>query len=423
MNTLSSVRRGALLPLISFLSACGSGGGDRANSPPISTCDPNVEFCDSIPATASACSDNQHWPLVAHSNNRPLSVHYSTVADSDLAEDVIEILDNSWTTQIEQLGFSEPLSDNGSCGDDGRYDVFLWRGIDGAFVDGIAENPQSPHNDFTTYMAIEPSRRFLSTTLAHEFNHALQASDDWWESSAVFETSATFVEALVYPDRRDYFFTITDFQQYPEWSLFYDDNFRTWYMYGAAMYLHFLYEKYYATDPGFIARIWRMTRSAPAASRPDFIDALRKLLLNERGVQLNDAIVEFMQWRWFVAEFADGAHFVNGDAWPTPVSHTIIDASVQDSAIDLNAMIYGARYVQIQNGSDSEMLISLDLQDNNNDVNWRMTSTEGAEIAGNISIPARNDLVLVATVVPIAEISTETLDFEFRSAVLTIMRQ
>ena len=143
-------------------------------------------------------------------------------------------------------------------------------------------------------------------------NHALQASDDWWESALIFEMSATFVEALVFPNQNDYFFTLEDFQNRPEWSLFYDDNYVTWYMYGAAMYLHFLSERNFAGDDAFIARVWRETRSDPAVGRPDYIDALRTVLLNDRGVDLDATVIEFMQWRWFVAQFDDRAHFLHG---------------------------------------------------------------------------------------------------------------
>jgi hypothetical protein len=206
------------------------------------------------------------------------------------------------------------------CGDDGRFDVFIWRNVDGAFVDTVADNPVTPYDDYATYMAIDAfgpyGGELLDTTLAHEFNHALQASDDWWESAFIYEMSATFVEALVYPDQDDYYYTIEDFQNHPEWSLFHDDNYRTWYMYGAAMYLHFLRERHFPQDPSFIARIWNAKRSDPVTRRPDVLDALRSVLLAERGLELDASVIEFMQWRWFVAAFDDGAHFTGGgESW------------------------------------------------------------------------------------------------------------
>ena len=256
--------------------------------------------------------------------SRQKTVHYSLLTDEQKALEMIGLLDESWSVQIDMLGFSPPLDDQGQCGPDGNFDVFIWRGIDGAYVSGVAANPASPHDDFSTFMAIDISGqnggRFLDTLLAHEFNHALQASDDWWEAAQHYESGATFAEFLVYPDQDDYFFTLEDFQNNPGWSLFYNDSFATWYMYGAAMYLHYLSERYFANDPAFYARIWRAARSVPRGMRPDFIDALRTVLLTERGVMLDETVVEFSQWRWFVGQFDDGAHFLKGAEWPHSVA-------------------------------------------------------------------------------------------------------
>lgn len=426
-----SVLKSALRRLFScacplLVMACSSGSDGGAPVPPVVTpnCNTSSEFCGTIPATAVACSDSQFWPLTTSSSLRPFTVHYSRVADEALVTQMVAILETAWRVQIDELGFSEPLDDNGICGGDGRYDVFVWRGIDGAFVEGIADNPQTPHDDYATYMAIDPSDdfggAFLDSTLTHEFNHTVQASDDWFESAMFFEMTATFIEALVYADQDDYFFTTTDFQQHPEWSLFYFDNFRTWYMYGSAMYLHFLRDNYFPSDPAYIARIWRMTRSDPAIGRPDFMDAIRDILLTERGVGFDESVVEFMRWRWFVAELDDGSHFERGADWPTPVSFLSIDAAAADMTIDLSAMIYGSNYLRIQNDTMSEQRVMIDLQNDSNDVIWRMTSVDGAAIAASVTVPAMASITAVAIVLPVMEVTAESLDFDLRTARLTL---
>lgn len=410
-----------------LLVACGSGGGSAAApAPPViaPTCDSSSEFCDSIPATADACNDSQFWPLSLSSSLHPFTVHFSRLADESLATRMIDILETAWRVQVGELGFSAPVDDNGACGADGNYDIFLWRGIDGAFVEGIAEVPQTPFDDYVTYMAIDPvdnfGGAFLDSTLTHEFNHALQASDDWFESAMFFEMSATFVEALVYPEQDDYFFTTTDFQQRPEWSLFYYDDFRTWYMYGSAMYLHFLKDNYFPSDPAFIARIWRMTRSDPAVGRPDFIDAIRDILLAERGIDFDESIVEFMQWRWFVAEFDDATHFQRGGDWPTPVAFISVDAAASDMSIELSAMLYGSNYLRLENNSNVEQIVMVDLQSNSNDATWRLTSVDGENIAGSVTVPAMTSLTILATALPNAAVTAESLDFAARSATLEL---
>lgn len=403
-----------------LLAACGSGGGDEDGA----ACDPGSEFCASIPASAFACTDAQYWPLVEESGQRPLSVHYSRFADADEAAEVLAILERAWAVQVDDLGFAAPLGDGGECGPDDRYDMFLWRGADGAFVEAIAENPATVHDDFTTYMAIDPfgafGNEFLDTTLAHEFNHAVQAGDDWWESALIFEMSATFAESLVYPGQDDYFYTLEDFQRHPEWSLFYDDRYETWYMYGASMFLHFLEQRHYPDDQAFIARIWRASRSDPAIGRPDYIDAMRSVLGSELGVALDDVVVEFMQWRWFVAGFDDGSHFAQGADWPRAVEHQELGLGAGQASLDLEAMIYGAGYVRLVNQGAAERQVAVDLLAQATDVEWRLTTAAGEEVAGSVAVPAGGSTVIVATVLPLAELSTETLDFELRAAVLEL---
>ena len=407
-----------------MLIGCG-GGGDRAPSPRVGeNCDSTIEFCGVIPQSANACTDDQYWPFEMQSGQRPFTVHYSRLSDADKATEMVGHLETAWAKQVDDLGFTAPLDDSGQCGNDGRYDVFIWRGVDGAFVDAIAENPQSVHDDYTTYMAIDitgsTGNALLDTTLAHEFNHAVQASDDWWESALIFEMSATFVEALVYPQQDDYFFTLEDFQNRPDRSLFFDDSYRTWHMYGAAMYLHYLSERYFPADPAFIARVWRMSRSDPSIGRPDYIDALRAMLLNDRGVDLDESIIEFMQWRWFVAAYDDGAHFIHGADWPTPVSLLQADAAMPQISNDMSAMIYGAEYLRVSNNDAQPRTFSVDLQQADIDVEWRLTTVNGVEVINNITVAPQSDEVIIATVIPAAPLSASTLTFDRRAATLTL---
>lgn len=413
----------SLILCLATLAAC---GGCGAPNPPVavSGCDSLVEYCGVIPQSVNACTDDQFWPFIAQSGIRPIDVHYSRLSDEPKAMEMLGILEQAWSVEIDSLGFTAPLDDQGSCGPDGRFDVFIWRGVDGAFVDAVAENPLTPFDDYLTYMAIDitgsTGAGLLDTTLAHEFNHAAQASDDWWEDALFFEMSATFVEALVYPQQDDYFFTLRDFQRHPEWSLFYDDSYRTWYMYGAAMYLHFLRERYFPGDPGFIARMWHMSRSDPATGRPDFFDAMRAVMLADRGISLNETVVEFMQWRWFVAQFDDGAHFLHGAAWPTPVPFLDVDPAMVPITLSLDAMTYGANYLRLVNNDTSPQSLRVVLQQGDPDIDWHLTDVDGAVVAATLTIPPQSTAVLVAIAMPVDVISSDTLTFDMHSAGLTL---
>jgi len=408
-----------------LLAGCGSGaaGGDR-NGQMAAACDPAVEFCGSVPLSVNACSDSAFWPLTLQSGQRPLTVHYSRLGERAKAAEVLAAIEQSWTVQVDQLGFAAPLDDGGACGADGRYDVFLWAGVDGAYVEAVADNPRTPYNDYSTYMAIDPNGAYggdlMDTTLAHEFNHAVQASDDWWENPLIFEMTATFAEGLVYPGRSDYFFTIRDFQARPDWSVFYDDAYQTWHMYGAAMFLHFLHQRYFAADRGFIARIWHAMRSDPQADRPDYIDALTAILLNERGVTLNDAMVEFMQWRWFVAGFDDGMHFEQGADWPAPVSYLQANAADASIALDLDAMHYGAAYLLLQNNGDGERRFTVDFAADDLLTAWRLTTAAGDDAKAGIDVPPQASVVLVATALPAEPLSAAALAFDTHTAKLRL---
>lgn len=430
-NNLALVGRTILLLLAcTALAACGDGGGSAAHPappappPPPVACNDAVEYCGAVPGNADPCTDTEYWPLSSSSGLRPLMVHYQRTGDEAKALEMIALLEESWLVQVDSLGFTAPLDDQGACGPDGRYDVFIWPGIDGAFVSGINTNPATPHTDWTTYMAIDVSGAtggvLLDTYMAHELNHALQASDDWTEDGQHYEAGATFAEALVYPDENDWFFEIRDFQNNPHWSLFYDDFGATWYTYAAAMYLHYLYDRFFTGDPGFYARIWRGTRSNVGDARPDYFDALRNVLLIERGVTLDDSVAEFMQWRWFVADQDDGAHFTKGAEWPKTVAVTDVDAADIPSDLGLDAMVYGANYFRITNGSAVPVSFNATITSADVDVSWRLLNVVSSDIVAPLTLMPGEEVALVGVVLPVQEIWTGNLNFEQKIATLEL---
>ena len=337
---------------------------------------------------------------------------------------MLSLLEENWDYQVDTLGFTAPVSDQGQCGADGNYDIFIWPGIDGAFVSGVATNPATPHRDWSTYMAIDirgsTGDEFLNTFMAHEFNHALQASDDWTEGDQHYEAGATFAEALVYPDETDWYFEMEDFQSRPQWSLFYDDMGATWYIYAAAMYLHYLYERHYPGDPAFYARIWRGTRSVPGQARPDYLDAVRQLLLSERGVTLDETVVEFMQWRWFVDQYDDGAHFSKGDEWPFTVAVTDVDVSAAVPTQSLAAQIYGGNYFRLTNSGAVAVSLTATIDHNDPEVTWELVDVSSGQIVAPIDLAPGESRVVFAIPLPIAEVWTGNLSFDERAATLDL---
>lgn len=410
------------------IAACGGGNSAARPAPPAPpppppppiACNDALEFCGIIPGRADPCADTQYWPLNSVSALRPITVHYPLLSNEAKALEMIALLEESWTVQVDTLGFTAPLDDQGDCGVDGGYDVFIWPGIDGAFVSSVNSNPATPYQDYSTYMAIDISGatggELLDTYMAHEFNHSLQASDDWAEESQHYEAGATFAEALVYPNEDDWFFAMRDFQNHPQWSLFYDDFGTTWYTYAAAMYLHYLYERYYPGDPAFYARIWRGARSNVGDDRPDYLDALRQVLLTERGVTLDESIVEFMQWRWFIDEFDDGMHFANGANWLHTVAVTEIDAATIPAIHSLDAMTYGANFFRVINNGAATLSFNAAINSSDLDISWRLLDVASGEIVAPVDLMPNEEIVLVAIVLPNQEVWTGNLAFDQRVA-------
>ena len=421
MKTVAVTLLGALA-----LSACGSGTDRPAlpQPPPTPDCNDAVEFCGTVPTNVSPCIEEEYWPLRAESSLRPFIVHYSRMRNESKALEIVALLEESWSVQVDMVGFSPPLDDGGLCGPDGKYDVFIWPGIGGAFVSAIFDNPSTPWEDVSTYMAIDVAGatggELLNTYIAHEFNHSLQASDDWDETSQHYEAGATFAEALVYPDDNDWFFTMRDFQDSPDWNLFMQDFGTSWYTYGAAMYLHYLYERFFPGDPAFYARIWRGARSNEGADRPDYIDALRQVLLNERGVTIDDTIVEFSQWRWFVGDSDDEAHFSKGGEWPHNVAVTEVDAASIPVTQNLNAMEYGANFFRITNNGAADITFNAAINSADIDITWRLLDVEAGDITAPITLAPAENIVLVAVVMPMSEVWSGNLSFVFREADLEL---
>jgi len=267
----------------------------------------------------------QLWPHLLNSNKYPLSVRYLLPGDKAQAERVMGYLEQSWKVEIEELGFPPPFPSD-STGSQ-RLQVYLMRGAD------TAVEATRPHKDsaiwwdaWQAYLSIDAWGPYggdiLDSTTAHEFNHALHAALDWYESPGFFETSATYIQDKVYPDDNDYLQQIEDFQSRPEWPVHYFDDYKTWYPYGACLYLFFLEQRYFSQQPRFLAQLWKNSRNGPRpfdpktgypnplSNEPDWVDALEGLL--PRGVDYAQTVVEFARWRWYTGRNSDGRHFHEG---------------------------------------------------------------------------------------------------------------
>jgi hypothetical protein len=335
------------------LAGCGGSGGATLDAGPAAdaaiACDPQLEYTGTFPAGAEPCTDAVRWPLALRSEALPVVVHYARCEHSGMAARVLGLVEHAWEIETGVLGFSAPLPDGGACGEDDAFDVYLWPDAVESYVQALEPNPDTAHDDWLTFMVLDPWGPYggdlLGSTIAHELNHACQATDDWWEHVAAFELTATFVEEIVHPDANQWLFVLDDFQAHPDWSVDRDDDYETWYMYGASLLLHLVRERYFAGDPGFAGAMWHRSRNPPGDNEPDFQDALGAVLHERAGVGFADAVGELAAWRWYTGERADGTHFADGALYPRPV--TAATVTTASASVSIEPMIYGTAYIDV----------------------------------------------------------------------------
>ncbi|HEY5938199.1 MAG TPA: hypothetical protein VIU61_26290 [Kofleriaceae bacterium] len=288
------------------------------------------------------------WPLNVQTPR--FVVHYQTTGDLAVAQSVLADVDDAWTKQIAQGGARAPLNDGGVAGPDGRFDVYLQRGLGSLYVAATVANAATPYTDYSTAMVLDPwdpvyGGAELRANTFHEFRHASQAVDDWYEQAWVFEAEATVWEAVYYGyDRIAYVFA--DYQAHPEWTPFKNDRYATWYMYGGAMFFAHLRKTVFNNSLAFTNDMWLGSRST-GTNEPDFVDALGPILA-ARGTTVFDQIVKFARARWYTGSRAnttimDGAGSI---AEVAARSHVRASGAVRTTFVP-NPEVLGTTYTTI----------------------------------------------------------------------------
>lgn len=332
------------------------------------------------------CDHPEYWPRSVESEALPVMVHYQAAGDAETAREVLGYVEYSWRVEVEGLGFRAPLPDDGLCGPDGRFDVFLWRGAEESWVDVRASNGETAWDDWIAYMVVDPWGPFggeqLDVTVAHELNHACQAADDWFDAVIAYEMTATFIEDVVYDDDDSYRALLVDFQSNPDWALDRDDGYETWYMYAASLYLFFLRDRYFEGDASFVAEVWLNTRNSgheDADNEPDFEDALDAVLGDAAGVSFLESVVEFARWRWYTGARDDGRHFEEGADFPDDAEVRVTaEVAVDEGRVPVwpAPMLLGNAYVALVGAPDARLHVALETPDGGR-VRWVVQAVPG----------------------------------------------
>lgn len=246
------------------------------------------------------------------------------------------IADSAWQVQIEQLGYNTPPSDGGAGGGN-EVDIYildLGRTQNYGITFPTSSGAAGPSfveidNDYTdaifgnTYICPGHSGTrgadALRVTVAHELFHVVQfgyyqGSDGrWWQ-----EASATWMEDVCYPAQDDYLQYVCSFVLSPGRAL--DSGFpgADFHAYGAAVFAHFLDQRY---GRDLIRGVWEEHSSRRNASLDNFDRALvdyNGTVLGVTGTEagIERAFSDLAVWSWFVGERFRDDYFTDGDAYP-----------------------------------------------------------------------------------------------------------
>ena len=286
-----------------------------------------------------------------------------------MAEEVLGHVEHAWRTQIDLGGALPPLDDHGVAGPDGRFDVYLWRGIDEPYILGVAPDATTWYDDWSTAMVFNPWGGYggplLEGYLFHELRHASQASNDWWEHTHVFEADATLWQVAYYGFEQ-LPLAWRDYQAHPEWTLFLDDEYRTWYMYGGALFLLYLSEHDFDGELAFTNEMWRRSRNPPGAeddpalNEPDFADALQDLLA-AKGRSLFGEVLGFARARWYTGARANGS-LPGGEVLPEVAHRTHTrNAGASQTSFSVSPQLLGTSYVVVERAATDPAVLWVSL--------------------------------------------------------------
>jgi hypothetical protein len=324
----------------------------------------NLDSTEPLNVDTNPCERLDAWPYALPSALRPIVVHFRLNAHRDVAEQTINLLEQAWTRQVGDTGFRAPPSDDlgdgtFGCGEDERFDVFLFDGAETPYVDATYDIESTSHADVTAFMVLDPwgetGGDYYDDVVFHEFHHACQAADDWYDNVAIYEASAQFAEEYYFDDANVYLETIYDAQLLPEYAVDHDDNYETYFMYGQCLYLIYLHEAHFNFDIAWWPAMWLNLRSA-VDEDPDYQDALNGLLSPRDSFY--SSLVEYSQWRFYTGADDDGAHLSEGASMEPVARAGAVDLVANASdAVVIEPMMLGMAYIDVRSDVPFEVTL------------------------------------------------------------------
>lgn len=351
----------AALPAFVLLAALASCGGSSTESRGV------------VPGGTIPYQHPEYWPLSKGSSRYPYLVHYRTSDEGAMVDTLIRQMDAVWHVEIEVQGNAPPPSDQGFCGPDGRFDIFVWRGLNTCEVDVVPTAPRTAWGGQASYMKIDPWGDYggdlLAATVGHEFNHASHAANDFDEIPIAFEMCASYEEQFFGPAAP---YSVLAYQSRPDWGMLRGDNYATWYMYGSAIYIHYLRDCHLQGDDGWLPELWvAMRNTGPdfTVNTPHFVNAVDGLL-RPVGATFLDTVPGFARWRYYAGLRDDGRHFRRlptqwtQHAFLAEATLAIPQVTLAglSRALDPAPMLTGSSYLEVKRAVEAQTSFQVALQ-------------------------------------------------------------
>ncbi len=257
----------------------------------------------------------------------PIRVHWSEEADETVAiEQVLPAAELAWQVQVEQMGWPPAAPDGELGGGVDLLDYYVTNEgtAGGAYTWGPMSDVVEGDDWFSVaaFMAVDPDigADDMPTFVAHEFNHVLQYTIDGWESTFfVWESTAEAMEEFTVPESDLYFIDIRDFNILPFASILFDgysDEIEeyepySYYEYGGSIVGMYIEHAHGEWDGTTLRDLWLAMAQGDRLDEPDYLDALTEI----GGGSLQDTYLGLAEYRMFVYDDDDGAHYPEGGEW------------------------------------------------------------------------------------------------------------
>src|SRR3972149_50500 len=230
----------------------------------------------------------------------------------DVVDHWADYFEEVWEKEIGTLGYIEPTGKRSYL-----YDIYIantgdtimgnnddqtpslgfnFLGITTTYCDYGNLNPvcKNEVSDSSSYILVNGHIRNTDTmriTAAHEFFHAIQfsyPSIDYWfshENHWWIESTATWMEEVVYDDVNNYYPRVRSWLKSPSLSLKYSGNNYSGHEYGDALFIIFLTDVY-LKDKNFVRDVWEKADSG--------INTINNVLIDKYHSDFESAFREFV---------------------------------------------------------------------------------------------------------------------------------